>query len=260
MTTIFEMLGAAFFLVVSLMSLCFLFYYFKKNAGIADLGWALSFCLAAWAYFFIGYGYSPKKWVMTSMATMWSLRLTWHLFRRYRTSDEDPRYQELRKTWGKTAGENMQFFMMFMFQAVLAILLSLPFLFVSAWATVGWQGIEILGILFWLIGIVGETFADQQLFQFKQNPSNRAQVCQEGLWFYSRHPNYFFEFIVWIGFFFFALGTDGGWLSILSPALMLLLLTQVSGIPVSEEQARKSKGAPYQEYQKTTSSFIPWFK
>lgn len=259
MLNIFEMLGAAFFLVLGLMSLLWVVYYFKKNAGIVDIGWSLSFVLAVWAYFLLGNGYAPKKWVIALMVTIWGCRLAWALYQRYIVTEEDYRYQDLRKNWG-TDGDAFKFFMMFIFQGVLAVVLSLPFLLVCAEAENTWQGVEVIGMLLWLIGVAGEATADHQLFQFKQSSANHGKVCQEGLWRYSRHPNYFFEFVVWVGYFFFALGSPVGWLAILSPALMLCLLTKVSGIPMAEAQALKTKGDAYREYQQTTSIFIPWLR
>jgi len=257
MINIFEMLGAAFVLVMLLMGCLWLVYYFSKNAGIVDVGWAVSFVLAVWAYFFLGYGYGPKRWVITIMVTIWGCRLAWQLYMRYVSFDEDPRYQQLRKSWG-TEGEDFKFFMMFIFQGVLALVLSLPFLIVCSLADPIWHGVEVVGMIFWLVGVAGESWADYELFHFKQNPENADKVCRKGLWGLSRHPNYFFEFIVWVGYFLFALGTPAGWLAIISPAIMLVLLTKVSGIPLTEAQAVKSKGSDYENYQKTTSAFIPW--
>lgn len=259
MLNIFEMLGAAFFLVLSLMSILWVVYYFKKNAGIVDIGWSLSFVITVWAYFLLGYGYAPKKWAVALMVTTWGCRLAWSLYQRYIMSEEDSRYQILRQKWGE-ADEAFKFFMLFILQGVLVVVLSLPFLLVCAFADNNWQGVEVTGMILWLTGVAGEATADQQLFQFKQSSANKDKVCQEGLWYYSRHPNYFFEFIVWAGYFFFALGTPGGWLAIIAPGIMLCLLTKVSGIPLAEAQALKTKGVAYEEYQKTTSAFIPWFR
>ena len=258
MGNIFEMLGASFFLVLSLMCILWVVYFFRRNAGIVDIGWSLGFVLSAWAYFFLGQGSTSKKWAIMIMVTMWGLRLAWQLYQRFIVSGEDPRYQDIRKSWGN---ENADFklFMMFIFQGVLVVVLTLPFLIVCSEAVPEWYSIEILGIFVWLIGVTGETAADMQLHAFKQIPENQGKVCKEGLWRFSRHPNYFFEFIVWVGYFLFALGTPGGWLGIISAAIMLFLLTKVSGIPLTEAEALKTKGEEYQEYQRTTSSFIPWF-
>jgi steroid 5-alpha reductase family enzyme len=93
---------------------------------------------------------------------------------------------------------------------------------------------------------------------FKQEVANRGRVCAIGLWRYSRHPNYFFEFLVWIGFAIASLPTPWGWTTIVCPLLMYHFLTKVTGIPLTEEYAVKSKGEAYREYQRTTSAFIPW--
>ena len=258
MGNFFEMLGASFFLVLGLMSILWVIYYFKKNAGIVDIGWALGFVLSVWAYLFIGEGYRPKKWLITLMVTAWGIRLAWHLYQRFMLSGEDPRYQEIRKSWG-TQNTDFKFFVMFIFQGVLVVLLSLPFIIIAGDSEPGFYAVELLGLLVWFVGLLGETYADQQLHYFKANPENKGKVCKEGLWRYSRHPNYFFEFIVWVGYYLFALGTSAGWIAIISPAIMLGLLLKVSGIPLTEAEAIKTKGSEYEDYIKTTSAFIPWF-
>jgi steroid 5-alpha reductase family enzyme len=84
-------------------------------------------------------------------------------------------------------------------------------------------------------------------------------VCNLGLWRYSRHPNYFFEFLIWVSFAIVALPVQYGYLGLISPLLILFFLFRVSGIPVTEEQALRSKGEAYRKYQRSTSAFIPWF-
>jgi steroid 5-alpha reductase family enzyme len=254
----FEMLGASFFLVLTLMCTAWIIYYFKRNASIVDIAWALAFVLTSWAYFFLGEGNILKKWSIFLMVNCWGLRLAWQLYQRFMISAEDPRYQEIRKNWGKE-NTDFKFFMMFIFQGVLVVVLSLPFLIICNFATSIWQGVEICGIVIWALGVMGEALADKQLYDFKLQPENEKKVCQKGLWYYSRHPNYFFEFIVWIGYSLFAIGTPGGWLGLVSAGLMLLLLTKVSGIPLAEAESIKTKGVEYEEYQRTTNAFIPWF-
>jgi steroid 5-alpha reductase family enzyme len=102
--------------------------------------------------------------------------------------------------------------------------------------------------------------ADQQLKRFRQDPANKGKVCQTGLWNYSRHPNYFFEWLVWVAFFLAAAATPLGWLTVYCPALMLYFLFRVTGIPATEEQSIRTKGEAYREYQRTTSVFVPWKK
>jgi steroid 5-alpha reductase family enzyme len=112
----------------------------------------------------------------------------------------------------------------------------------------------------WAISILGEAIADAQLKRFKSKPENKGKVCDAGLWNYSRHPNYFFESMIWVGYFLVSLNADYGWVGVLSPITIILLLFRVTGIPMTEEQALRSKGDAYKEYQRTTSVFVPWFK
>jgi steroid 5-alpha reductase family enzyme len=120
--------------------------------------------------------------------------------------------------------------------------------------------LEYIGVGVWAISIVGEGIADAQLKMFKNNPANKGKVCSQGLWNYSRHPNYFFESMIWVGYFLFALNADYGWLAILSPITILFLVLKLTGIPMTEEQSLRSKGDLFREYQRTTSVFVPWFK
>ena len=112
----------------------------------------------------------------------------------------------------------------------------------------------------WFIAVAGEGVADWQLKQFRSRPENKGKICQSGLWNYSRHPNYFFEWLVWVGFFVFAWDSPFGCFTVLCPALMLFFLLRVTGIPLTEELSLKSKGDAYREYQRTTSAFVPFFK
>ena len=101
--------------------------------------------------------------------------------------------------------------------------------------------------------------ADAQLAAFKRDPAHRGRVCTAGLWGYSRHPNYFCEWLVWVAYFVFACGSPWGWTSVACPLCILGLLLGVTGIPMTEEQSLRSKGGAYRRYQRTTSAFVPWF-
>ena len=108
--------------------------------------------------------------------------------------------------------------------------------------------------------MLGETIADAQLAAFKKNPENNGKVCDKGLWGYSRHPNYFFQWLMWMSYFVFALASPYGYLAIISPAIILYLILKVTGIPMTEEQSIRSKGEAYIKYQQRVSAFVPWFK
>ena len=100
--------------------------------------------------------------------------------------------------------------------------------------------------------------ADAQLHRFKQDPANKGKTCQVGLWHYSRHPNFFFEWLIWVSYALYAMGSPSGAWGWLSPALMLYFVTKVTGIPATEAQALRSRGDEYRKYQQTTSAFFPW--
>jgi steroid 5-alpha reductase family enzyme len=118
---------------------------------------------------------------------------------------------------------------------------------------------DVLGFVVWLVAIMGESLADLQLARFKALPANRGKVCSIGLWRYSRHPNYFFEWLIWVALFLFAAPAEWGWTTILCPAIMLFFLLRVTGIPYTEEQSLRSRGELYREYQRITPVFVPWF-
>lgn len=258
LAVLFQMLGASFVFVLGMMALLWGVYFFRRNSGIVDIGWAIGFALAVWSYFFLGDGNFTRKLVIALMVSVWSFRLAYYLIGRYLRQDEDPRYQEIKETWGPQ-NVDFKFLLMFLFQGLLVIILSLPFLIVSRNSNPDWSYFEFWGFIIWAIGLIGESIADLQLEAFKKNPENKGKVLGTGLWRFSRHPNYFFEFVVWVGFCVFAFGSPWGFVAIVSPALMLYLLLVVSGVPLAEAQSVKSRGDAYRDYQGKTSMFIPWF-
>lgn len=259
MAEVLSMLGASFSLTMLVMIGCWIIYRFQRNGGVVDIGWGLSFVITSWAYFLLGNGDFFKKLIFTAMVTVWAGRLAFHLYRRYmHSSIEEQRYKMLREKWGGDPNQVL-FLMLFVFQGFLIVLLSIPFLIVATNGTDTWSSWEFAGIALWALGVFGETIADRQLTNFLQTTHDPKEVCNQGLWRFSRHPNYFFELIIWVGFYFFALPTPSGSLAIVSPLLMAYLIIFVSGIPMAEAQSLKSKGEAYRAYQEKTSMIIPWF-
>ncbi len=228
-----------------------------RNYGLLDVAWSYGVAILAPMYALAGLGYAPRKWLATAIGVAWSLRLGTYLLLRVirHHPTEDVRYERLRERW---QGPGM-FFVFFELQAIIVVIFSLPFLFASFNAAPTLGPLEIAGLLLALFSLCGEMLADRQMKAFKDSPTNEGKVCQAGLWRYSRHPNYFFEALVWGGFFLFTLGSPHGWWTLSCPLLMLFFLLRVTGIPLTEEYAVKSKGEAYREYQRTTSAFIPWF-
>lgn len=229
-----------------------------NNASVVDPGWALGLALLGLLYAIFGSGYLLRRWLIAGMSAVWGLRLAVYLARRIWGEPEEGRYQQLRREWGGNIA--FKFLVFFEFQALLDLVLSLPFLLAVLNSKAELHILEYIGVGLWLVAIVGESFADAQLAMFKRDPTNRGMVCQSGLWNYSRHPNYFFEWLVWIAWAVFALASPWGWLALVCPALMLYFLYRVTGIPATEAQALRSKGDAYRQYQATTSAFVPWFK
>jgi len=229
-----------------------------SNAGIVDIGWAYGLGLLAVLYGLLGEGALLPRITLTAMVVLWSARLGTHLFRRVVGKPEEGRYRELRAGW--TTGAGWKFLVFFEAQAVLDGVLSVPFLLVCADSTAAssLSLAQIAGVGLWMVAVAGESLADAQLDRFKRR-SNHGQVCRDGLWNYSRHPNYFFEWLVWIAWALFAEPVHLGWLGWSAPILMLFFLLRVTGIPATEQQSLRSKGEAYAEYQRTTSPFVPWF-
>jgi steroid 5-alpha reductase family enzyme len=248
--------GAA--IVASMMFILWLIHLLIHNAAIVDVGWAAGLGLLAIFYASVAPGYSARRYAIATMAAIWSFRLAIYLlFARIIGHPEEGRYVELRQNW-KTHLP-LRFFFFFQFQALLDLVLSLPFLLacLDAHAPLGLY--EKIGGAIWIFGIVGEAVADAQLADFKKDPASKGKTCRAGLWNYSRHPNYFFEWTIWVGYAVFCIASPWGWLGMISPALILYFLLRLTGIPATEAQALRSRGEEYRQYQRTTSAFIPWF-
>ena len=228
------------------------------NNGVVDVAWSFAFTPLVLVYALTGEGDRARTLVLVAMVLAWSLRLTIYLYRRVMALHpvEDTRYQDLREAWA--ANLDLRFFVFFQAQAAIAVFFSVPHLLAASHAA-PLTTIDLVGAGVWAVGFVGEATADWQLARFKADPANRGRICNVGLWATSRHPNYFFEWLVWIGFALFAWSAPWGWLALSAPAVMLYLLLRVTGIPATEAAAVKRRGDAYREYQRTTSAFIPWF-
>jgi steroid 5-alpha reductase family enzyme len=142
-------------------------------------------------------------------------------------------------------------------QSLSVVVLGYPFLAICSNPEQGLGPLEWAGAALWLAAISGEALADAQLSWFKRDKANAGLVCDAGLWRYSRHPNYFFEWLIWVAYFLFSCASPWGWPAILSPACILYLLLRVTGIPATEEQSLRTKGDAYRRYQERTSAFLP---
>jgi steroid 5-alpha reductase family enzyme len=226
-----------------------------SNASWVDVGWAGTLGVLALLYAVLADGYLPRRLLVAAVVGLWSVRLTLHLARRVLAEPEDPRYGEMRARWGGNLGA--KFFTLFVGQGVLDVLLALPFLFAALDPTPRIHALTWAGAALALLAMLGEATADAQLRAFKADASNRGTVCRVGLWGWSRHPNYFFDWLVWCGFALIGLGSPWGFTGLLGPVLMLYFLTRVTGIAATEAHALRSRGAAYAAYQREVSAFVP---
>lgn len=227
-----------------------------KNASYVDIGWTLGLLCCASVYVTGTGELNTRKLLLIAMVAIWAFRLSALLVGRLmRDPSEDSRYARIRADW-KTH-QNFKFFLMFQFQGFLDVVLSIGFLLIALNPSEELRWIEYLALTLWIIGFIGETIADAQLKAFKADPSNKGKTCQAGLWRYSRHPNYFFEWLMWLAYFVMAQAAPWGILAVVMPVLMYYFLMHVSGVPLAEAQALKTKGEEYRQYQRSTSIFVP---
>jgi steroid 5-alpha reductase family enzyme len=250
----------SFAVVSTVMSLTWIVAYRIKNAGIVDILWAFTFLFIAIVIWLLADGMDERKNLVCILTGLWSLRLGIYLLIRVGShlDQEEGRYKQLRSEWAPNA--NFKFFVFFQMQALSNVFLAIPFFIIAINPEPHLSIIEYTGAGLWLLAIIGEGLSDRQLQQFKKDPSNKGKVCEAGFWNYSRHPNYFFQLMLWISVFILAIPSPYGWISIVCPLVIGLLIFKVTGIPMTEEQSIRSKGELYKEYQRTTSVFIPWFK
>ena len=227
-----------------------------RDATLVDAGWAFSLALLAVLYAFLAPGGLEHRLLIGILASVESIRIGWLVARRL-GNGEDARYAELRERWGARGREQASFAVFFQAQALVAVILSVPFLLASFNDHDGLEPLEWAGAALWLVAFAGEWLADRQLAAFKADAGNRGKTLRDGLWRYSRHPNYFFQWLIWVAYALIALPAAYGWLGLIAPAVMLLSILFVTGIPPSEAQALRSRGDDYRRYQRETSAFVP---
>jgi steroid 5-alpha reductase family enzyme len=202
---------------------------------------------------------TTRQIVVAILVGAWGLRLGVYLAGRVAHGPEDARYAGLREAWGQRFPVKLLGFAMI--QALAAIFLALTIRLAARNPAEGFRVLDLIGAAILLLAILGEGAADRQLAAFKQDPANRGKVCDVGLWSWSRHPNYFFEFLGWVAYVAFAVDPGGGdplgYFAILGPAFIYLLLRYVSGVPPLERHMLKSRGDAYRDYQARTSAFLP---
>jgi steroid 5-alpha reductase family enzyme len=259
MTYLEALAGIALSLSV-LMAIAWLVQQRTGNSGWVDTIWTFSVGLAGAgsALWPIG-GAAPnlRQWLVAALVAIWSLRLGLHIAARTAGISDDPRYAAFAGEWGADAPRRM--FVFLQNQGLGSIPLVFAIFVAARFPLDTLRLQDYLGALILLAGIAGETLADTQLKKFRGDPANKGRVCGVGLWRWSRHPNYFFEWLCWLAYPVIAIAPDylWGWMTLLAPVFMYWILVHVTGIPPLEAQMLRSRGERYRDYQSRTSPFFP---
>lgn len=232
----------------------FLIAFNRQSDKLTDFAYALSFMIVALTALTVSAHRSLAAIIAVVLVFAWGLRLGSYLVMRIRKVGHDKRFDELR-------GSFFDFLKFWLGQGFVAWLLLLPVLFMLSHNS-KITGLLIFGVIVWLVGFIIEIFADNQKFQFIQNPVNKGKWIDKGLWHYSRHPNYFGEITIWAGMYlvaFSAMGPIGRLIGMVSPIAIFITLRFISGVPILEKGADKRWGhdAAYKKYKKVTPLLVP---
>jgi len=228
----------------------------RKDNSIVDIAWGPGFIIVALLTFFLEEGFEARHVLISGLVLVWGMRLALHIYLRNRGRGEDFRYAKWRREWGKWVVPR-SFFQIFMLQGVFLILIALPIILVNGSSEEGLNLLDAAGAVPWFVGFFFEAVGDSQLSRFKKNPENRGRIMTDGLWKYTRHPNYFGEAAMWWGIFLIALSVRNGWAAVISPLTITFLLLKVSGVAMLEK--KYAGNSEFAAYARRTSAFFPWF-
>lgn len=206
-----------------------------------------------------GEAVSPRQWLVASLCALWSVRLGTHILLRTLSGGDDPRYAQLKKEWKRGAQRRMFGFLQI--QALCAFVLAFGIFVAAQNPAPGLRISDWIGAALLLAAIAGAGTADRQLRAFLADKKNRGKVADTGLWSYSRHPNYFFEWLGWFAYALIAFDSSGSYwwwpLALIAPAMMYWLLVHASGIPPLEAHMLRSRGEAFRDYQRRVNAFFP---
>ncbi|MDR3550812.1 MAG: DUF1295 domain-containing protein [Candidatus Babeliales bacterium] len=232
--------------------------YIKKDTSIGNFSWGGGCLLLTLVSLFVFGHYHPRQILVTMLITIWCSRLAYYVWARYKKG-ADPRYVDWLHRWRNPfVGFLFSFGWIVILNGLFSLVMSLPAVAINITAiqpTFGW--FDFLGILVWLTGFIIESVSDMQLHAFMSDPENKGHLCTQGLWRYSRHPNYFGEMCMWWGLFLIACSIPLGMYTFITPCAITFTLLFVTGIPWNEKAI--STNPEYPEYKRRTSILIPWF-
>ncbi len=225
--------------------------------ALVDVVWTAGMGFAAAAYLASLEEIPLRSYIVLTVLLIWSTRLSFYLLKhRVFAGTEDPRYAYLTAHWGKHAMRN--YYPLFLAQVLLTAVFMVPISIAMQASSSSWSITDWLGLAIAASALLGEFMADRQLATFRAVPKNRGRVCQDGLWRYSRHPNYFFEWLHWWAYVAFAFNSSMWPFALIGPLCMYIFLRYITGVPYAERSSLRSRGDAYQHYQQTTNTFFPW--
>ncbi len=238
------------------MTILFVLAIIRKDNSIVDVFWGLGFVIVS-VYSLIQSGeIDIRKIIVNLFIAVWGFRLSLHILNRNQGKGEDFRYKAWRDRWKWFYVRS--YFQIFILQGAIMLIISFPVWYIN-FSSGHLLGVwDLVGLILFGTGFLMEVTADSQLAEFKKRPENKGKLMTTGLWAVSRHPNYFGEALLWWGLAFYALSVPGGWITLISPLLMTILLRYVSGVPMLE--ARQQSHPDWNEYQKKTPVFFPFIK
>ena len=237
------------------MNLFFLISILLKRNDIADSAWGIGFIVVSIFNLFASNHMQQTKIILTALVILWGIRLTSYITLRNWNKNEDYRYKEWKEKWGKNILLK-SYLQVFLLQGLFMFLVSLPVTLYNRFDG-GVMFYSFIGLLVWVLGFYFETVGDLQMFFFKKDPKNKGKIMDQGLWQYTRHPNYFGEVSMWWGIWILTLGSTYWYIGIIGPLTISYLILKVSGIPMLEKKYEGNK--EFEKYKSKTSVFIPWF-
>jgi steroid 5-alpha reductase family enzyme len=236
------------------MNIVWLFSYLKKNPGIVDFSWSIGLMLSGLIYLTENLTY--RNLILGALLILWAVRLGCFIyFDRIKNNIVEKRYASLIENWKMNPW--ISYYFNFQFQGILIFLMTVIFYLSAKNLNQNLSNVDIIGVLLAGLGTIFELVSDAQLKKHKQSFTN--EICETGFWYYSRHPNLYFDWLTWCGFSLFAYHSPYGLAGIISPITLYIIMNYMT-LPTTERMSVKSRGEKYLNYQKTTSKFFIWFK
>lgn len=243
-------------LIFLYMTLIFVIAQFLGDNSIVDVFWGPGFVIIAAFTLIYSPDYDLRKLIVSFLVFLWGTRLALHILLRNKGKGEDFRYKHWRDTWKYFMVRS--YFQIFMLQGLFMLIIAAPIYFINSTPPVPLGVTDSIGLMLFGTGFFFEVIGDYQLSAFRKNPKNKGRIITTGLWEISRHPNYFGEALLWWGIGFYALAIPYGWITLISPLVLTILLRFVSGVPMLE---KKFEGRPdWEEYKIKTPAFVPFMK